>query len=137
MEYIYELPFKVRDYECDLQGIVNNAVYQSYIEHTRHEFIKYIGLDFSKMHNEGIDAVVIRIEIDYKFPLKSGDEFVCKLSVVREGNLKFIFTQDIYRVPDMKLIVKGKVVAITIDNRTGRPVAPKEMAEKFDKYLAK
>lgn len=137
MEYIYELPFKVRDYECDLQGIVNNAIYQSYIEHTRHEFIKHIGLDFSKMHNEGIDAIVIRIKIDYKFPLKSGDEFVCKLSVVREGNLKFIFTQDIYRVPDMKLIVKGKVVAITIDNRTGRPVAPKEMAEKFDKYLAK
>ena len=27
MNYIYELEMKVRDYECDLQGIVNNANY--------------------------------------------------------------------------------------------------------------
>ena len=37
-KYIFELKMKVRDYECDLQGIVNNANYQHYIEHTRHEF---------------------------------------------------------------------------------------------------
>ena len=34
MDYIYELKMKVRDYECDLQGIVNNANYQHYLEHT-------------------------------------------------------------------------------------------------------
>ena len=34
-KYIYELKMKVRDYECDLQGIVNNANYQHYLEHTR------------------------------------------------------------------------------------------------------
>ena len=28
MNYIYELEMKVRDYECDLQGIVNNANYR-------------------------------------------------------------------------------------------------------------
>ena len=32
MNYIYELKMKVRDYECDLQGIVNNANYQHYLE---------------------------------------------------------------------------------------------------------
>ena len=30
-QYIYELEMKVRDYECDLQGIVNNANYQHYL----------------------------------------------------------------------------------------------------------
>jgi acyl-CoA thioester hydrolase len=135
MEYIFELPFKVRDYECDIQGIVNNAVYQNYLEHTRHEFLEHVGLNFAKMHDEGIDAVVIRVEIDYKSPLKSGDRFVCKVNVAREGNLKFVFLQDIYRLPDMKLIVKGKVTAVTINAQTGRPVAPRELVDVFDQYV--
>ncbi len=134
MEYVFELPFKVRDYECDLQSIVNNAVYQNYLEHTRHEFLEQAGLNFAKMHDDGIDAVVIRIEIDYKFPLKSGDQFVCNVNVAREGNLKFVFLQDIYRLPDMKLVVKGKVAAVTVNNQTGRPVAPIELTDVFDRY---
>ena len=86
------------------------------------------------MHDEGIDAVVIRVEIDYKSPLKSGDQFVCKVNVSREGNLKFVFSQDIYRLSDQKLIVKGKVTAVCVNNQTGRSVAPKELVEVFDKY---
>ncbi|WP_321288167.1 acyl-CoA thioesterase [uncultured Sunxiuqinia sp.] len=135
MDYSYELQLKVRDYECDLQGIVNNAVYQNYLEHTRHEFIEQAGLSFAKLHEDGIDAIVIRIEIDYKFPLRSGDEFVCRLKLSREGNLKFVFWQDIYRLPDEKLIVKGKVTTATVNNRTARPVAPTQLVEALEKYM--
>jgi acyl-CoA thioester hydrolase len=131
MDYKFELPFKVRDYECDIQGIVNNSVYQNYLEHTRHEFLEHIGLSFSGLHDQGIDAMVIRIEIDYKFPLKSGDHFVCKLNTAREGNFKFVFLQDIFRLSDQKLIVKAKVVAACINIKTGRPVAPQELIDVF------
>ncbi|MBU2223338.1 MAG: acyl-CoA thioesterase, partial [Gammaproteobacteria bacterium] len=30
---VFSVDFKVRDYECDMQGIVNNAVYFNYLEH--------------------------------------------------------------------------------------------------------
>ena len=49
-DYIFELEMKVRDYECDLQGIVNNANYQHYIEHTRHEFLLAQGISFADLH---------------------------------------------------------------------------------------
>ena len=133
MDYVFELAFKVRDYECDIQGIVNNAVYQNYLEHTRPEFLEKVGMNFSKMHAEGIDAMVIRIEMDYKFPLKSGDEFVCKLNTSRDSNLKFVFHQDIFRVPDNKLILTAKVIAACLNIKTGRPVAPQELVALFDK----
>jgi len=122
-EYIFELDFKVRDYECDIQGIVNNATYQNYFEHTRHEFLKNVlGFDFAKLHTEGIDPVVFRIEIDYKLPLKSGDDFVVKLNMGTEGNLKMLFLQDIYRKSDNKLMVAAKVTAVVLKN--GRPSKP-------------
>ena len=74
MNYIYELKMKVRDYECDLQGIVNNANYQHYLEHTRHEFLLSTGVSFAALHEQGVDPVVARINMAFKTPLKSGDE---------------------------------------------------------------
>ena len=43
MKYIFETKMEVRDYECDIQGIVNNANYLHYIEHTRHLFLRATG----------------------------------------------------------------------------------------------
>ena len=107
-KYCYELKMKVRDYECDLQGIVNNANYQHYMEHTRHEFLLSTGVSFADLHNRGIDAVVARLNIAFKTPLKSGDEFVSKLRLKKEG-IKFVFYQDIFRLPDMKCAIKAQV----------------------------
>ena len=69
-DYIFELEMKVRDYECDLQGIVNNANYQHYIEHTRHEFLLAQGISFADLHAQGIDAVVARLNMAFKTPEK-------------------------------------------------------------------
>ncbi len=113
--YDYELEFKVRDYECDLQGIVNNSVYQNYLEHTRHEFLLTLGLDFTELYNKGIYAVVARADLSYKTPLKSGDKFVVKLRVEQEG-VKYIFYQDIYKLPDNKLSLKGIITTASIIN---------------------
>lgn len=135
--YSFELDFKVRDYECDIQGVVNNAVYQNYLEHCRHEFISEIGLDFAKMHEDGIDAMVIKIELEYKMPLRSGDLFTVKLATERDGNLKFVFLQDVYRKSDNKLMLKGKVTAVCVNATTGRPMSYPQLIEAFDKASAK
>lgn len=106
---------KVRDYECDLQGIVNNANYQHYIEHTRHEYLSSRNISFAKLHEDGIDAVVARITMSFKVPLKSGDEFISKLAVQKEG-IKYVFYQNIYRKSDMKLVLKAVVDTVTLIN---------------------
>jgi acyl-CoA thioester hydrolase len=131
-EYLFELEFLVRDYECDLLGVVNNAVYQHYLEHSRHEFMHASGIDFAKLHDEGIDPMVARIEIDYKFPLKSRDRFVIRINIQREGRLRFVFYQDIFRLPDEQRILTAKVVGICLQN--GRPVAPDKVVEALEKY---
>ena len=116
-KYIFELTMKVRDYECDLQGIVNNANYQHYLEHTRHEFLHATGVGFARLHDEGIDPVVARINMAFKTPLKSGDEFVSKLYLRKEG-IKYVFYQDIFRLPDGKVSLRATVETVClIDGR--------------------
>ena len=114
-KYIYELKMKVRDYECDLQGIVNNANYQHYLEHTRHEFLVAQGVSFARLHEEGIDPVVARITIAFKTPLRSGDEFISKLYLKKEG-IKYVFYQDIFRASDEKSVVKAVVETVSLVN---------------------
>jgi len=116
------LEFKVRDYECDIQGVVNNANYQHYLEHARHEFLISKGISFAKLHDEGIDLIVSRIEIDYKYPLRSMDSFIVTVNIQREGNVRLAFLQDIYRIPDKKHIAHGKVTGVS--TKKGKPIAP-------------
>ena len=128
-EDLFILEFKVRDYELDLQGIVNNAVYQNYLEHARHEFLNHKGLNFQELHEQGYDAVVIRSEIDYKKPLMSGDAFVVKSSMSREGRLRMVFHQQIVRSSDDQVMVNAKIFAACIHK--GRPVEPVFIFEKL------
>lgn len=116
----YELEFSVRDYECDLQGIVNNAVYQNYYEHARHQFLLGKNVDFAKLHTEGIDLIISRVEIDYKYSLRSGDTFKVTVTTRKEGHLRFIFEQDIFKLPENKLVSHAKVTGVGLNK--GRPV---------------
>ena len=130
-EYDFELEMQVRDYECDVQGIVNNAVYQNYLEHCRHKFLQTVGLDFNQLHNEGIDGVVIRAELDYKFSLCPGDNFFVQLKVSKQGLLRIVFKQQIIRQPDNKLMVDAKI--FTVLTRNNRPISPDIFVEKLGK----
>jgi len=132
MKYVHELEMKVRDYECDLQGIVNNANYQHYLEHARHEFLLSTGYSFAALHEQGVDAVVARISMAFKTPLKSGDAFLCKLALKKEG-IKYVFYQDIYRKEDDKICLKGVVETVCLVN--GRLSDTSLFDEVFAPYL--
>ncbi len=113
----FEIEMKVRDYECDIQGIVNNSVYQNYLEHARHEFLTQNHVSFAELHHRGIDAVVARIEMAFKTPLRPGDHFIVTLQVKKEA-VKYVFYQSIYRKSDMKLSLKAKVdVAVVVNGK--------------------
>jgi acyl-CoA thioester hydrolase len=128
-EYIFSTEMAVRDYECDVQGVVNNANYQHYLEHARHEFLVSKGISFTRLHDEGIDLIVTKVEIDYKYPLRSCDRFIVRLNILQEGNLKIVFVQDIYRIPDNKLIVKARVTGIATKN--GKPARPGDIVTRM------
>ncbi|MDO4190731.1 MAG: acyl-CoA thioesterase [Bacteroidales bacterium] len=118
--YTFQLELKVRDYECDLQGIVNNANYQHYYEHTRHEFLVSQDISFAELHNQGIDLVVARATMAFKTPLHSRDKYLSVLDLRQDG-LRYIFDQKIFRLPDMALCNSARFDSVaTINGKLGR-----------------
>lgn len=130
--YVFELEMKVRDYEVDYQGIVNNSVYLNYMEHTRHEFCEQAGLSFADMHSRGIDPVLRQAQIDYVSPLRSGERFASCLWIERRGP-RFVFGQDLYRLPGREPVVKALITVACIEN--GRLTRGDVLAETFAGYL--
>ncbi len=112
-EYRFTTRLRVRDYECDIQGIVNNANYLHYAEHTRHLFLKGLGLSFSNMHRRGVDLVVARVNAQFKAPLRCDDEFLSCLDLRKDGP-KYVFLQDIYRARDMRLCFRAESASVCV-----------------------
>jgi acyl-CoA thioester hydrolase len=131
MTPVYEYKMKVRDYECDAQGIVNNANYQHYYEVARHEFLVQHGLNFYELHEKGIDAVVVSIYIRYKHSLRGANNFICTVDSVERDGVRIIFNQKIVRLKDNKVCSTARVeTACMIDGKVKKP-------EIFDRSLAK
>ena len=95
-EYLFTTSLETRDYECDLQGVVNNANYQHYLEYTRHKWLQSRGQSFQQWHEKGIDAMVSEINIKYKSPLHGQEEFLSCLNLHREG-ARYVYIQDFRR----------------------------------------
>ena len=123
---------EVRDYECDIEGIVNNANYLHYTEHTRHLFLKQCGLSFAEMHQRGIDAVVARMNLQYKTPLRCDDTFISRLWIEKQG-IKYIFHQDIFRASDEALCFRGVITLVCLVN--GQLSDSQEYHQAFAPYL--
>ena len=132
MTYIFETRMQVRDYECDIEGIVNTANYLHYAEHTRPLFLKECGLSSAEMHSRGIDAVVARMNLQFKTPLQCDDEFISRLNLTKEG-IKYVFHQDIYRASDNKLCFRGVIDLVCIVN--GKLANSPEYDEAFKDYI--
>lgn len=128
----FEMIMRVRDYEVDSQGIVNNSKYLNYFEHTRHEFCRIAGVSFASMQHNGIDPVVRRAEIDYIQPLRLGDVMRSTLCMEREG-ARFKFIQNIYLWPANTHVARGVITIVSLEH--GRLTRGEALAEAFTDYL--
>ena len=132
MEYIFETTMEVRDYECDIEGIVNNANYLHYMEHTRHLFLQQCGLSFAEMHRRGVDAVVARMNLQYKTPLQCDDKFVSRLWLEKQ-NVRYVFHQDIFRASDERLCLRATVELVCLVN--GKLAVSEDYDRDFAPYI--
>ncbi len=129
---IFENKMKVRDYECDGQGVVNNANYLHYFEHTRHEFMESCGIRLRDLTAENILPVVRRASLKYKNSLRGSEEFICTARIERKG-LRYLFHQQIRRIPDNTLCAEGVIEVVCVIG--GKVNAPAMFDKAFADYI--
>ena len=117
---------EVRDHELDRFGVVNNAVYQNYLEHTRHAFLASRGISLTHLLKEKFRPVITRIDLVYLLPLQSGDSFSVQLWLTRLTRVKFQFFQQIQKIPSMQSTTRAHVIG-TFLGPNDRPVMPEKM----------
>lgn len=132
MALFYEYAMKVRDYECDAQGVVNNANYLHYFEATRHEFMESRGLKLKDLTAANIIPLLRNANISYKNSLRGSDEFISSVKIEREG-LRYYFLQQIHRLPDMVLCADAVIEVVCLIN--GKIAKPEMFDEAFADYI--
>ena len=131
-KYVYSIDIKVRDYELDAEGIVNNANYLHYLEYTRHCFCEDCGFSFKRMGEEGIVPVMSHIEADFKTPLRSGDTMTSKLWLEMKG-VRMIFHQHIINKSTGDDVFHASATIVCLEN--GRISRCEKLKEAFKEYV--
>jgi len=109
---------RVRTYECDSYGHVNNANYLNYLEYARYEYLRDIGFDFKKSVRDGYGLYIAHIEISYKMPALPDDSLLVKTKPLKMGAVSGTLSQQIWRDDD--LLIEAKVSWAFVDS-SGKP----------------
>lgn len=122
---LFEAHIKVRTYECDSYGHVNNAVYLNYLEIGRMAALNQKGFSLANLKQKGLVIVVRRIEIDYKAPATEGDELLIRTYIKDHSKMKGVFRQEILKASDRVLVARADVTWVFV-NLEGRLIAVPE-----------
>ncbi|MFA9415202.1 acyl-CoA thioesterase [Natrinema sp. HArc-T2] len=124
-EFTVEIPVQYRD--LDPQGHVNNAVYVSYLETARVDYLEAM----ADMAAEDISFVVASLEIDYERPITKADDPTVALWITYLGESSCTMEYEI-RV-DGTVTATAETTMVHVDPETGRATPlPDELRARME-----
>ncbi len=77
-EYPLHASVRVRTYELDSFGHVNNAEYLHYLEEARSEYLRQMGLSFADFGAHHVQLVIVEARLRFVSPARYGDHIVIR-----------------------------------------------------------
>ena len=133
---VYEMRLRVRHYEMDSLGHVNNAVYLSYLEQAAIEHADALGFSQARLAELGGLFVVRRHEIDYLGAAVAGDELAVITWPEMLSGPRAIRCYEIRAAANGKRLVAARTLWVWVDfNGRPRPI-PRAILSTFDSRVA-
>ncbi|KAL3151636.1 hypothetical protein ABBQ38_012627 [Trebouxia sp. C0009 RCD-2024] len=105
----FAIKMKVRDYELDQYGVVNNAVYLNYLQHVREEWMHYIGFNSGEFARAGNALALSECNVKYMRPLRTRDLFNSLAWVTKVSATSFHLYQELVKVEEDEQACKEEV----------------------------
>lgn len=127
---------RVRHYEMDALGHVNNAIYQHYLEQAGLEHSEHLGFTVERYRELGGVFVMRRLEIDYLRPAVAGDTLEITTWLRLLKGPRCIRCYEIRVSGQSELVVKAEATWVWVNLENMRPKAiPEVMMEAFQGNL--
>ncbi len=135
-DFYVDTKFRVRYAETDAMRIVHHSSYIVWYEEGRSEFMRKIGLPYSKIEENGYFFSVVEVKAQYKRPAVYDEEVVVRTRLVEVRTRKVIFYYEVYRASDWTLLSRGKSIHVSVDENNKVTTIPEDYRELLLKYLS-
>ncbi|MFO7841167.1 MAG: thioesterase family protein [Fidelibacterota bacterium] len=127
---VWKSSLRVRSYELDSFGHVNNGTFAKYLEKARGDYLREAGLNFNDFHRWGKFPVIAKVCIEYKAPAFFDEELHILAEVSRLGKSSITLRYKIVK-EDESLCAEAETVMVFVDG-DGSPVPmPEKMRKAF------
>jgi acyl-CoA thioester hydrolase len=124
--------FRVRYYECDAYGHVNNANYLRYMQEAAFDASAAAGYDLARYAAIGRHWLIRETDIEYIHPLRYGDTVHVKTWVMDFRRVRSRRAYEFRRDGTNELVARASTDWAYLNDATGRPVSiPSEMMAAF------
>ena len=117
----YIARLRVRHYEMDALGHVNNAVYLHYLEDAGWQHSNHLGMTWERYNELGGIFVLRRIEIDYLRPAVAGDPLEIATWVHEMHGPRAVRKYQITHAETRQVLLRATGLWAWIDRATERP----------------
>jgi acyl-CoA thioester hydrolase len=127
----HEQQVRVRYEETDRMGVVYYAKFFVWMEVGRVSLFRDMGFSFTEMTERRVEIPVVQAHADYLSPARFDDEVSVKTRISKIGRSSIRFENEIYKLPEMRLLCTGHTVHVLMGEK-GRPVPfPREVKAKL------
>lgn len=121
----------VASYELDSFGHVNNAYFLNYLEKARCDFMRLKGLNFNDFFKWHRYPVVVRVNLDYKYPAKADDKLLIKGWITNHTATSFTMKYEILNQDNQRSILTGETFHVFVDDNNRPSRMPVEFRKNF------